>query len=105
MTEREVLIKARERIARGWCQGAVARDENNIIVSADSPNATQWCLTGSMFDSHVWSEGLCPGCAAYQRLTRLVGPSIVPAWNDNETRTQEEVLALVGQALEALSGG
>ena len=39
-----VLARAQWLIARGWCQGAVARNCTGVAVEADDDTAMQWSL-------------------------------------------------------------
>jgi hypothetical protein len=50
MTTREVLQASRDRIAdpERWCQGAYAKNKGGLEVCPLSPEACQWCVSGSI---------------------------------------------------------
>ena len=76
-------MRARERVARGWCQGA--------LFSAGG--AASACLLGSLIET-VGAQ--CN--AEVIRLEALIGGGVVP-WNDAPERTQQDVLDLLDVAI------
>ena len=47
-TTLELLRGARARVARGWCQGAMARDARGRSVACTSREAVAWCIAGGI---------------------------------------------------------
>jgi len=47
MTPKEVLLRGKKRLERGWCQGAPARDANGEPVRPGSRSACSFCLVGA----------------------------------------------------------
>lgn len=94
MTEREVLVRARERVARGWCQRA-------LRLPLDGSERV--CLLGAFVvedggwvNNAVW--GTAGGSAAKRRLDRFLGWSWAD-WNNAPERTQRDVLDLLDAAI------
>lgn len=54
LTVEELLLMARERLEKGWCQGAYARNSQGDPTSALDPDATSWCLHGSVVAPDEW---------------------------------------------------
>lgn len=96
------LIEARQKISEGWTQGAYARMSNEVDdggkVSADSRLATCWCSVGAV-------SAVSP--RPYETLRKLketlggVSTADIIQWNDDPTRTKEEVLDLFDRAIAA----
>lgn len=90
----EKLLKARERIERGWCQGSYIRLPNGYMSwNYLSPVACAWCLSGA--------------CLAAGIEMKIVDTIFIPYvlgnaahWNDVEGRTKEEVLGLLDQVIK-----
>jgi hypothetical protein len=86
---RNVLRVAKERIAKGWCQGNFIVEGSYCILGA-----LGWFGTGGRHDE------------AIRILAGLIGKSAEPKsglwlWNDDPDRTQAEVVALLDRALGA----
>ncbi len=81
-----------------WCRGTFARDLYGREVDAVSPLARAWCLEGAVARA-AWQNRADPAVweAALALLRREVGA--VGPWNDQEGRTQAEVLALLDRIL------
>lgn len=96
MTTLEVLKGARERIARGWYQGAFAKTSKGRVIGPSCRNAACWCAIGSIeaCDAPVLVAG-----NALSRLRAVIGHSIA-WWQDQPGRTQAEVLAAFDRAIE-----
>ena len=56
----EKLRRAARRIERGWCQGANARDRNDVTVGALDPRAVCWCAAGALSAESVETGGWLP---------------------------------------------
>lgn len=95
MTTVEILRRARERIARGWCQHVNARAADGREVEP-SDRAVEWCAVGA-----VWRD--VDALLAVERVLQLRGFSdALWVWNDQPGRTQAEVLALFDEAIADL---
>lgn len=92
----ELLERAAEQVAKGWCQGHGAEDARGYSTRTDSPSAIRWCAIGAI-DLH----GVYPEVEqARQALCAVIGESSVAIWNDRAGRTQAEVVAALRQAAE-----
>ena len=102
----KALRAARELLAAGWCQEAIARTDTGVAVYDENKAATAFCLWGACCRA-VSDMGL-----NYQKDLRLmdaiafaldetVGVCAVD-WNDTPGRTQLEVLAVVDAIIARL---
>ena len=92
MTTLDRLIRGRERITKGWCQGATSRTDDGSVVEPCSNDASQWCLFGAVWD--IEDEH----CDEAMEILKRAGGSVY--WNDTPGRTQSEVLAVFDRAIE-----
>ena len=94
---------ASEYVARGWCQGADARDKDEYSISVRDPSAVKWCLVGAIYASNEPPYGgrLANILEICRKLTGGLRPTI---WNDKPERTQAQVVELLQEA-EALTLG
>lgn len=96
-TALDVLRRARERVAKGWCRRAYARDSAGAECDWDSPAVASVCLSralGAPCDEHT--------SAAVNSAFDIVAAeavSYVHRWNDAPGRTQAEVLALLDRVI------
>lgn len=103
MTTLEILRRGRERVAKGWCQKAQARDADGFSSNADSPSAAQWCAIGAIVDeadesgARLEAQRALRGALGRSRLTYYA----VVEWNDTPGRTQAEVITLFEKAIAA----
>ena len=105
---RDLLIKARQRVEAGWCQGTAARGPSGKSVLPDDPAATSWSASGAIIaavctDPTIGAEALrqAPFALAMNALSTVVdaGPQ---SWNDKPDRAQSEVVAALTAALQHL---
>lgn len=75
--------------AKGWTQGAFARDKFGNSVNSDDPEAISWCIVGACSIAKAQDGWIKLGF-------NLGKPPM--KFNDTPGRTQEEVIA----ALEAV---
>lgn len=110
MTLASLLRRARSYVARGWCQGANAKDGNSTSVPHDSANAVSWCVIGAErrasldllgTDRRFVDTGSCDACAL---LAAVAGCEDTAEWNDAPGRTQEEVLEAYDAAIAIAEG-
>ena len=92
MTTRDILVSARNALARGWCQHV-------MFACATSTGFSKRCSLGAIIGAtRTPSEAE----AARNFLEEFLGERLV-VWNDDPHRTQEEVLAVFDSAIEALA--
>jgi hypothetical protein len=115
------LEQARELIRMGWCQMHSAKDARGRAVFCHSEAAIQFDLGGAVARvTWPWDEDestelweLTQDCfVALQRAIEASGWEddrpvwhVLNDWNDDPERTKEEVVALIGAAVELLRGG
>lgn len=99
MSAQEVLLRAADRVERGWTQGAQARDEYDCGVPSTHPSAVCWCAIGA-----ICVEAR-PDWRGYDRamlaLSAVLGVGGVARWNDEPGRTAAEVAAAMRKAAQA----
>lgn len=95
MTTIDVLTNARERVARGWCQGS---------KEYMKPEAVFVCAQGAIW--RALSPAVYPKFGpAFVRFLQIVESmetvirSRLPSWNDDPRRTQAEVLAVFDRVI------
>jgi hypothetical protein len=113
MTERELLIAARDLLAdpSRWIKGEIAQNAAGDARNPDDPDACKWCMNGALIhcagSGEWWSEerqepttlGIALDC-----LSRITGNNLpVSAWQDREQTTHQEMLELFGKAIEGHS--
>jgi hypothetical protein len=99
-----IMVEARERITHGWCQGAVAQDEDGCAVDPGSSDARRWSMLGALLAS--WNGG--PVANLGQAVTSLHAAterSPLEVWNDRPGRTQTDVVSAFERAINALATG
>ena len=94
-------------VRRGWTQGADARDIEGKPVELNDPKACSWCMGGALdaaFGAMFGGGGYDARYAGYDLMLRThaaVMRRLTEKWlsvvdfNDDERRTQEEVVALL----------
>lgn len=97
------LRQAREVVARGWTQRALARDRYGITVAPRSPGATCWSLQGALIVVGDPEPFVGP-CA--RRIAEHIGTcghdrptAIITQWEDDPRRTLGEVLDVLDRAI------
>jgi hypothetical protein len=97
-----LMAEARERVATGWCQGAVAQDEDGRAVGPGSPDARRWSMLGALLAS--WEGGPVQELGqAVKSLHTSTEHSPLEVWNDRPGRTQTDVVAAYERAIESLA--
>jgi hypothetical protein len=97
-----MMVEARERVATGWCQGAVAQDKVGRAVGPGSSDAKRWSMLGALLASR---DGR-PVEELRQAVTSLhtwTEQSPLEVWNDRPERTQTDVLAAFERGIESLA--
>lgn len=104
MSVKKILQKARKLIAKGWTQGAFARNDRGWSVGNNSPDAQCFCAVGAIRTAAGW-DGNAPMGEYREALSAVraaTGSRLpIPSWNDNAKRTKEDVLAAFDKAIEA----
>jgi hypothetical protein len=99
-----LLFQARKLIGQGWTQHADARDSREQPVEPWSPEAVAWSLLGALVAAleaeAAENEPLAVGqlAAACVALAAVIDHDLLEAWNDDPTRTQEDVLDALDRA-------
>lgn len=96
MTTLEILIRGKERIKDGWCQGSLWTDTEG--VDCDLNRAACYCALGAITEVEVDSEH-----DAYCILVGQLGGDRLSDWNDDPDRTKQEVLDLFTRAIHECS--
>ena len=96
----DVLIRARARLAAGWCQHSGKMGDNYCSVHSLYDECTSWD-DGTDDKKAIHLSDQAKECV-YVTLradldTRLVD---LVSWNDSKSRTQEEVLDLFDRTIE-----
>jgi hypothetical protein len=95
-------MDGRELVARGWTQGADARDADQRPVHAWSAEARSWSVLGAMICGDASRPGQVPIdqlASAAVLLAGAVETSSLSKWNDEPGRTQAEAIAAFNAAL------
>jgi hypothetical protein len=99
-----MMVEARERITIGWCQGAVAQDEDGRAVAPESSDARRWSVLGALLAS--WHGGPVGDLRqAVRSLHAATERSHLEVWNDRPGRTQTDVVSAFERAIDALARG
>src|ERR1700677_213193 len=101
-TVKEVLVAARWMIENiGWCQGANLRNSQGKYIALDDAgeykNVASLCTIGAivMVEAPEQTKN-----TAYIRLSRIIDHTVISQWNDEPTRTKQEVLSAFDKAIE-----
>ena len=108
-TQLLALKTARDLLNRGWCQFDFARDSQGNPVGPNHPDATCFCAVGALRATMPPGRGQDNmddriNCVRLlnEQLYRRHGTDFkaVSTWNDQEERTQGQVLALYDDAIK-----
>ena len=102
VTAADVLRRAMELITPegAWIQGQARRDANPAIgrpAGYCAGGAMNWAA-GNFVLSGITRWDLCQ--RAFRAFEQAVGCEAIPDWNDNSSRTQEDVLLAFKRAIE-----
>lgn len=98
MTPREILVAARERVAKGWSKRSYARDVTGQPCGYGSGAAVSFCALGAIYAS---ADDLIAEITAVQTLRQTLGVRSIPEFNDDRKTTHADVLAAFDKAIEA----
>jgi len=110
----KVLRRAAELVEQGWCQGGLARQKSHgNFVEPFSPLAVEWCAEGALVMAAYEATGMLPftedGLTLLRGLFEAVQRVLpndsaraqdIAAWNDQSSRTADEVAALFRRAAD-----
>jgi hypothetical protein len=96
----EALRDVRTRIASGWSQDANARDRDGKEVALGSENATAWTLCSAF--ALAGKDGIPMNHLhrALRALAEVTGMDSIEDWNNDASRTQQQVLDALDDAIE-----
>lgn len=104
-TVKEVLTEARELLARGFTQGAMARDVRGRVCDPLDVNANCFCTLGALIRATALDYPVHEPARVHLRKTIGLSTGVNHAegtdtgtWNDSHT--QEEVLAAFDKAIQ-----
>lgn len=100
----EGLKRAKELLEGGWTQHTRARDAENNPVAVGDNRAVRFCIEGAC-DHAEYDLGTPDGMLQEYVEGALISRGEVdniPAWNDLPSRTKEEVLELMEEAIRAV---
>ena len=101
-----LLARARELVSQGWCRGTDACGARGEPVEPWDDRATAWSLLGAIvagLEQEAEASGEVPLeelAAALYALAELVETDSLVDWNDDPSRTQEEVVETLARAEE-----
>ena len=101
----DALHAVAAQIARGWSQGADARDADGRAVPLSSDAARAWSPLGAF--ALLATDGI-PTVHVRRALVAfadVTGADSLQDWNDAPGRTRAEVLSALGKAIEHVEGG
>ncbi len=96
-TTLDCLRAARDLVQKGWCQGALARNQLGEAVQEFSDEAIEVCTMGAILRAGRGNPHAI--AAGWNVVGRVVGPKM-GEWNDREHRTQAQVIGLFDRAIE-----
>ena len=96
----KVLQDARARIARGWCQNALALDAAGQGVSPNDGTAVRWCMVGTLHVGTHWDSAWAKAFRAIQN--EIAGDMLDRISTFNNTHSREEVLEIFDRAIAKL---
>ena len=107
----EILRRAHDLVAFGWCQGADATDAEHHPVEPWSANACRWSLLGALAAALGTPPPNTPesrALIAELRLALVAISELIPDWslqhwNDQPKRTQTGVVEMLAAAHEYCS--
>jgi hypothetical protein len=111
----ELLHRAGELVRSGWSQHADARSADGVEVQPWRDTATAWSLLGALVaaleerSDHGRDIPLEHLAAALNELATLIDDDSLTTWNDEPSRTQDDVIdtleAAINSAASKLNNG
>jgi hypothetical protein len=101
MNTLEALKAGRDRIEQGWSQSAAFRSSDGAVTYIPD-EAVAWCAYGAICIGHVGT----PHNLAHRTLVNVIGEGGgLSIWNDDPSRTKEDVLAAYDKAIRLAEKG
>lgn len=103
MKTAQILSLARQFIVSGWCQKNQAVNSRDVRVCYASSEACKFCPIGAIARA-VFDLGLKESEYQYALvyLRKVLGVPTITSWNDDQDRTQAEVLSGFEKAIAKL---
>lgn len=98
----ECLVKAKEKLKKGWCQRTYAVNKYGVSTAAESKDAAKFCALGSIYAS-TKSGLLAAKCRIC--LSRQIEKYNIAQFNDKPTTKKEDVIKVFNKAINALKKG
>lgn len=100
----EALRTVRARVASGWSQDANARDPDGKEVALGSEDATAWTLCSAF--ALAGKDGIPMNHLhrALRALAEVTGMDSIEDWNNDASRTQQQVLSALDDAIACVEG-
>lgn len=95
----EVLIHAKNKVEEGWTKKYLAIDQYGNAVEPTDSDAVCWCAIGAI-DASTNSLHAIDEAEHFLSQAIDLDPCEIWEWNDEGTRTQEDVLAAFDRAIE-----
>jgi hypothetical protein len=101
----DALRAVRARIHEGWSQRADARDAAGAEVRVGGADAVAWSLASAF--ALAGKDGIPMNHlpVALRALGDVTGMASLENWNDEESRTKQDVLDALDAAIEHVEGG
>lgn len=103
----KMLQRARDWVARGWCQGVYAKTACSVsppITDLTLPDITKVCSVGAIAVARTeLQEVETIGDECYRRIAKALPADEkggLTGYNDAYGRTQQDILRLYGRAIE-----
>lgn len=97
-----LLGNASDFVKRGWTQVSYARDKKDNSVSPLDPKACKWCLVGALRKASSEDptymrrlDRLKVSANVHRSLKDFINYGSLTNWNDEDGRTQAEVISLL----------
>jgi hypothetical protein len=100
----QALRAVRARIASGWSQDVNARDRFGNEVSLTSGDATAWTLCTAYALAGKDGIPMKNLHRALRALTEVTEMDSIEGWNNNPSRTQQQLLDALDDAIERVEG-
>lgn len=103
----QLLGEVADTLGKGWCQGALALDKNDLPIEPDSPWAVKWCLTGALEEARRRHDARSIYEASEMAIDAVetVTFGMVVSFNDAPERNVKEVISAVVKAKAKIAEG
>jgi hypothetical protein len=100
-TTKQILVEARELIAKGWTQLAYAKKANGDVTDDRDGSGVCFCALGAIRRASGSYTDCQPAAGVFRA---AIGSAFIDGWNDAPGRTQAEVLEAFDRAIAAKGG-